>query len=256
MNSLFKTVGIIALVLVIAIVGAIFYFSSNVDAIVEELIEEQGSAATGTAVRVDGVSIDLREATGSVTGLTVANPEGFSGDSAIEFGNLQLRLNARSLLEEPIIIENVEVADAVLRIEQTGTRNNLRVLLDNLQRDAEPQPEEPGGGQRVVVERFALTDANASVSIADLDEQRSADIPDIVLTDIGQKTGGATGAELARQVLEPVIRRALESSAVDAVKERVRDELDERAGELLDRLGGREPENDSPDNEAPEENPQ
>ncbi len=237
MKRFLRFFGIIGLVLIVAIVGAVFYFSSNVDAIVANLIEEQGSAATGTAVRVDGVSINLSGATGSVKGLTVANPEGFSGESAIEFGDLQLRLNAGSILEEPIIIENIEGGDAMLRIEQTGTRNNLQALLDNLRKD-EPEPENQDGGKRVVIERFALTDASASLSVADLDEQRSVDIPDVVLTDIGRRSGGATGAELARQILEPIIRRSLESSAVDAVEERVRDELGERAGDLLDRLGG------------------
>jgi hypothetical protein len=238
MRKSVKIFGAIALVLVVVIVGALFYVTSNVDAIVENLIEEQGSAATGTAVRVDGVSIDLRTATGSVRGLTVANPAGFSRDPAIEFGTLQLRLDAGSLFETPIVIENTDVGEATLRVEQSGSRNNLQVLLDNLRGEPPAEPEPGNERKRVVIERFALTDMNASLSIVDLDEQRTLDVPDIVLTDIGGKTGGATAAEVARQVLEPVIRRTLESSARKAVKERLRDEMGERAGELLDRLGG------------------
>ncbi len=238
MGKSLKIFGVVALVLVIAIVGAVFYFTSNVDAIVENLIEEQGSAATGTAVRVAGVSIDLREATGSVTGLTVANPEGFGADPAIEFGALQLRLDAGSLFEMPIVVENIDVGEAVLRMEQSGGRNNLQVLLDNLRGEPPAEPDAQDERQRVVIERFALSDANASLSIADLDEQRTVDVPDIVLTDIGRKSGGATAAEVARQVLEPVIRRTLQASASEAVKERVRDEISERAGDVLDRLRG------------------
>jgi hypothetical protein len=238
MRKSLKIFGAIVLVLVIGIVGAVFYFTSNVDAIVENLIEEQGSAATGTAVRVDGVSIDLRAATGAVTGLSVANPEGFSGDPAIEFGTLKLRLDAGSLFESPIVVENIDVGEATLRMEQSGSRNNLQVLLDKLRGEPPAEPETEGQGTRVVIERFALTDANASLSVVDLDEQRTLDVPDIVLTDIGGKSGGATATEVARQILEPVIRRTLESSAGQAVKDRVRDEITERAGDLLDRLGG------------------
>jgi hypothetical protein len=237
MRKPLKILGVIALVIVVAIVGAVFYMASNVDAIVENLIEEQGSAATGTAVRVDGVSIDLRAATGAVTGLTVANPEGFGGDPAIEFGSLKLRLDAGSLFESPIVVENIDVGEATLRMEQSGSRNNLQVLLDKLRSEPPAEPETEDQGTRVVIERFALTDANASLSVVDLDEQRTLDVPDIVLTDIG-KSGGATATEVARQILEPVIRRTLESSAGQAVKDRVRDEITERAGDLLDRLGG------------------
>ena len=237
MRRPFRILGIVIVVLVIAIAGAMYYFASNVDGIVENLIEEHGSAATGTAVRVDGVSIDLGAATGSISGLTVANPDGFDGQPAIELGNLRLALDAGSLLGDPIIIESIEADEATLAIVQSGTRNNLQALLDNLRADAGPEPDPGEAGPRVVIERFALTGATASVAVHELDEQRAVDVPDIVLTDIGARSGGATGKELARQILEPLLREVLESAAAESVEDRVRDELSERADGVLDGLG-------------------
>lgn len=238
MSKFLKIFGAVALVLVVVIAGALFYFGSNADQIVKKLIEEQGSAAVGTPVRVGSVSIDLRAATGTVSGLTVANPQGFTGKPAIELNDLKLRLDAGSLLKEPIVVEDIEVGGTTLRIEQAGSRNNLQILLDNLRDGGSRDPDSGDVGPRVVVERFALTDASASVSAADLKEQRTVTVPDIVLTDIGRRSGGATGAELARQVLEPVIRRSLESAAVESVKKRVLDKLNDRTGGLVDRLEG------------------
>ena len=54
-----------------------------------------------------------------------------------------------------------------------------------------------------------------------------------------------TGAELGRQVLEPIIRESLESAATQAAKEKVRDELEDRAGDLLDRFGSDQNDEDS-----------
>lgn len=242
MTRTFRIAGIAAIVLVAAIAGAIYYLASNLDHIVAGLIEEQGSAATGTPVRVDSVSIDLREATGSISGLTVGNPEGFADAAAIEFGDFSLRLDAGSLFSDPVVIENVEIDSAMLRIEQVGPRNNLQTLLDNLRGDAAETPAEADAGPRLVIERFVLTGAAASLSVPELDEQRSVEVPDVVLTGIGRNSGGATGPELARQVLEPVIREALQSSAAQAAKDKLRDTLEEKAGDLadglLDRLGG------------------
>jgi hypothetical protein len=41
--------------------------------------------------------------------------------------------------------------------------------------------------------------------------KRTIDIPDISLHDIGVKSGGVNGAELARQILHPVIEKVFKS---------------------------------------------
>lgn len=251
MKKFLKIGGIVVVVLILVVGGVLFYVASNLDRIVADLIEEHGSAATGTPVHVSGVSIDLRDATGSISGLTIANPDGFGRDAAIEFGSFTLRLDAGSLFSDPIVVENVDVDAAVLRIEQIGRKNNLQTLLNNLRGEPATEPADPEtAGPRVVIERFALTGTSASLSVPELDEQRTVEVPDVVLTGIGRKSGGATGAELARQILEPVIRESLQSSAAQAAEQRLRDELKEQvgesAGELLRRLGDR-------DDDEPEE---
>jgi hypothetical protein len=196
---------------------------------------------------------DLRAATGTISGLSVANPEGFTDEAAIEFGDFNLGLDAGSLFSDPVVVQNIAVDDAVLRVEQRGARNNLQTLLDNLRSSTTGEPAEPDTGPGVVIQRFALSGAKVSLSAPGLDEQRAVELPDVLLTGIGQKSGGATGAELARELLEPVLREALQSSAVQGVKDRVREELDEKAGELadglLERLGGERDDEKSGDEE-------
>jgi len=52
------------------------------------------------------------------------------------------------------------------------------------------------------------------VSATDLqDKTASASLPNIHLTDIGKKTGGATAAEVAEQVLEALSREAARAAA-------------------------------------------
>ena len=81
---------------VIALIGAaVLYLGTQLDSIVEGLIEDHGSAATQTPVRVDGVTIRLAEASGAISKLTVGNPDGFSGN-AIEMENFSLTLDPDS----------------------------------------------------------------------------------------------------------------------------------------------------------------
>ena len=126
MKKLFIVLGIVAV-----IAGAVLYVVSNLDMIVERVIEHQGSAATQTPVRVAGVSIKLSEAQGTISSLTVGNPEGFPG-YAIEMDNFSLNLDGSSLTSDVIVIENILVQGARINILQQANGNNIQELLRNL----------------------------------------------------------------------------------------------------------------------------
>ena len=59
--------------------AALWFLSSRLDSLVAGLIEQYGSQIVGTPVRVGSVAIDLRAGRGTIRGLRVANPEGYSG---------------------------------------------------------------------------------------------------------------------------------------------------------------------------------
>lgn len=78
------------LILVLAGVAALVFLGSNLNGLVAKLIEEQGSAVTGSAVSVSGVDISRREARGTIDGLRIASPAGFGGEPAFALGNITL----------------------------------------------------------------------------------------------------------------------------------------------------------------------
>ena len=241
---------IFALVLVAMIVIAgVFYIGTQLDSIVARLIESQGSAATQTPVRVDGVVIKLSEASATISNLTVGNPEGFSGN-AIEMENFSLSIDPTSLTTDTIVIKDVTVGGAHLSIQQQGTSNNLRQLMSNLERlqQAGDQSAEDSGKQ-LIIDRFTLEGASASLSAPDLTEDREVTLPTIVVRDIGRASNGATGAQVAQQLLGPVIEKSLSSAAMQSLKEKASDKLEEAKDSILkglsDALGGEEePENE------------
>jgi len=227
----------IIIALVAAIAGAVVYVSSNLDSIVAGLIEEHGSAATRTPVNVSGVSIKLAEASAAISRLSVGNPEGFAGN-AIEMEEFAITLDAGSLTSDVIVIEELLVKGARLNILQQVNGNNLQELMGNLD-DPAPADEEDGGeGKKIIINRFTLEGASASLSAPEFDETREFTLSTITLRDIGRSSGGATGTEVARQVLEPVIEEALESAAVQAMKEKASDALEDAADSVLKGIFG------------------
>lgn len=228
-------------VLLLAVGVTLVYVARNLDGIVADLIETHGSQATGTDVDVDGVSIELAAARGEIRGLRIANPAGYDGDRAIEFGNLSLALDASTLREDPVVIEEITAGDVRINVEQQRQNNNLRELLAAVTR-GESAADDDAAPRKIVIRRFTLSGAEASVSIPELGEDRRVAVPEIVLRDIGAKDGGATATEAARQILEPLLRRIIASAAGEAAQQELIDRIEEAGGdisrELLDKVSG------------------
>jgi hypothetical protein len=227
------------LVVVLVVAGGLWYVSANLDRIVAHLIEEKGSEATQTAVRVGTVDLDIGKGSGRIASMSVANPEGFSKEAAISFGELQIHMDPMAVTSDPIVIGEVAVSGAQILLEQTTDGNNLRTLQTALAQ--QPADDIAAEGPEIIIERFALAESRVHVRVPQLNESRELALPEIIVSDIGRASNGATASEIAKQILEPIIRRALESSAAAGMEEALRDRInptrDRVTQGLRDRLG-------------------
>ena len=229
-----KVLLVVLLAILLLLGVALYQVLANLDSIVARVIEEEGSEATGTAVTVGGVSIDLRGGSGTISGLEVANPRGFSDRPAIAFEEIRIGIDPVAATSSPIVIREVRVTGASVLMEQTTAGNNLRTLQAALQQpgtaDSEP------GGPGVVIERFLLENASVEAELPQLGESREASIRRIELTDIGRATNGATAGSVARQVVTPIVRAALESAAADGIRNELQQEVDEARDKVTEKL--------------------
>ncbi len=229
-----------AVALLLLVVGGVWFLYRNLDSLVAGIIEREGSHATQTDVAVGSVSIDLQDGTAGISSLAVANPDGFSEEPAISLEDFAIELDPRGVTADPLVIERVRVEGARLLVEQEGMRNNLETILESVQRLTTGRAEPEAGGRKLVIERFELADAHATLLLPQLGERREVSMPEIVLTDIGRATNGATAASVTQQLLTPIIGMALEAAAragvTDALKERLGETERDIAEGLLDRL--------------------
>lgn len=236
-------ISLVVLLAILAVIGvALYQVLANLDSIVARMIEEKGSEATGTSVTVGAVSIDLRAGSGTISGLEVANPPAFSGRPAITFDEIRIEIDPMAATSSPIVIREVRMTGARVLMEQTTAGNNLRTLQGALQQPATAESEADGPG--IVIERFLLEDASLEVDVPQLDETRQAGIGRIEVTDIGRATNGATAESVARQIVAPIVRAALDSAAAEGIRNQLQEEVDEASDkvteELLDRLPSRD----------------
>ena len=241
-----RSIGIAVSVLVVIIIAAVIYILSSLDAIVAEAIQKYGSQVTQTPVGVSSVSIDLKSGAGAIERLSVGNPDGFSAPDIFTLGGISTRLDVASIGKDPIVIEEIQVDTPVVfyEINKSGA-SNIKELQKNIEQSTggggETAGESPeSGGPKVVIRKLVIEDGKIDAKVAALgDKPLSADLPRIQLNDIGEKSGGATAAEVTRQVVNAIIARVGPAVANLGLEKYVGKSLDEAKALLNEKIGDR-----------------
>lgn len=230
-----KTVGIVVGVLLIVVVGAVVYIAQNVNSLVENAIEDLGSKALGTTVRVASVDISLTEGRGTIKGLEIANPKGYDGPYLMQLDEITVDLDLDELSAETIVLERVLIDGArIAAIVKGKDDSNLQTLMDNLDTGSSAAAETDAGEITVIIDQLDFVNAQATVDAVFLSEQVAIDVPDVHLSGIGRKEGGATAGEAAAALLKPIteavvremITRSLGGEDLEAnIKNKIFDKL-------------------------------
>ncbi len=193
---------IIAAVLVLAAGGAIFYVLTSINFIVKDAIEKYGSLATKTPVRVSSVDIQLSSGGASITGVTVANPAGFTARNIFSLGNISTRIDTKSITKSPIIVDDIRVTGPEVFYEMNSSgKSNLDALTKNLQGPEKKPPEKKGKKEvRLSVRKLVIEKGRVEARVAALGEKQiMLELPRLELANIGGNSG-ATPDEIASTV--------------------------------------------------------
>jgi hypothetical protein len=225
----------IALLLFIAIGGAIYYVFSNLDAIVKMAIEKYGSEAIKTAVRVDKVKINLQEGSASISGLTIANPPGFEAPHAFSLGDISVGIDINSLTGDVIVIREIGIAAPQIFFEiNTDKKANLDVLSKNLpaSTDSAPEPEEKSGVEpKLIIRKAFLSGAELQAKVVPLDKEYQLKLPTITMKNLGGKKG-APPAKIAQQMLDQLLDQVKAEIKKQGIGAELQQKLDAKKQEI------------------------
>jgi hypothetical protein len=233
---------LVALIVVIAI--ALFIGLRNLDTLVEAAIESVGPTVTKTDVQVDGVHIELTEGRGTISGLSIANPQGYSDQPIFRVGDVTLDIRPSSITEDVVVIEEIKVDGAQLNAEHRDlTQINLKTLLDQMSsgsREEAPKSTTASPDVRFMVEKLSFTNAGLNLSSDELGN-RELTLRDINLENLGDREQGLTPAQLTRAILDPLLQQArqrveaeVRSEAEGALKEELESRMSDDDKEKVD----------------------
>ncbi len=232
--------------IVIAVVAASVMLMRNIDGVVKELIQQVGTEVAGTTVTVDSVAIKLMDGSGSLSGLTIVNPDGFSELPLLALDNVTLQIDPSSLTESVYLIDEINIDGLHVLAEHNESGLNLDVLMDNIDSsesagDAEAS-EASDEDVLLAVDHFAFTNSTAVLKSKQLGEH-DLSLPSIELRGLGTRDKGLTPEQLAMAAMgqlvgqvQDAVKDSIKDLAADAAKKAIIRKIGDKGKEGMEKL--------------------
>ncbi len=246
-----KTFAWIIVVLLLVIGGAVAYVALNSGSLVKSGIESFGPQFLGVDVEVDNVDLAITEGSAAVNGLRLGNPAGFAGSDMMQVDKIKVVLDTSQISDTLVVMKEVVIDGASVTAIAKGQQTNFQQLMANLDAatgsdsQAAAEAADTAPGPKFIIDKFSFTNTQAALD-SDVVGQLALTIPDIRLQNIGRKSNGVTGAELAQQILKPLtasisneaVKQGLDIDGVQQnIEQKVRDKIGSGLKSLTDRLG-------------------
>ena len=216
MKKLLKIFAVLALLGVIAVVAVGF----SLGPIVKKTVNSVGPRITGTRVELADAKVSPLTGGGTLTGLFVGNPEGWTGDKALYLGTVRASIQPASLLGDHVLVNEVFVDGPEFVYEQSLLGSNIGALLKQIEtntgggtRPPKADPTEPGEPMKFAVKSFRLQ--NARMTLIAAGRTVTVQLPPLTITDLGVAEGGITADQVAVRVLKQVLAQMAAVAAVE-----------------------------------------
>jgi len=208
----------ILLALVILGIVAVVAVGLSLDSAIKRGVEYYGPQVTKVDVKLGGVSLSIFSGSGSVKGLVIGNPEGYTTPQAISVGNSSVAIMPGSVFSDKVVVKSIRVEAPEVTFEVGPGGSNLQRIQANLSSGAsKPASPEPQGekkpGKKLQVDEVVVTGGKVTLAAAMLGGKLSeAPLPEIRLTNLGNGPEGITPADLGARVLAAVMEGAIKVS--------------------------------------------
>lgn len=198
----------VGLGLVVLVVGAYVAGQFILGSAVVAGVNKFAPGLTQTKVVLGGARISPLDGSGTLTGLVVGNPKGWSENNICSLGKIHVDVAPFSILGDRILIEAIDIEAPEFNYETKFVASNVGDLLKNIEaamggKNPEGQPTTKDGKPiKIEVKKFRLQNGKVRLGVGAA--AMSLPMPPIELTDIGTKEGGVTPDQLVFAVMKSV----------------------------------------------------
>jgi hypothetical protein len=242
---IFIGLGAIVVILIVVVVVGV----SKLGPLVKMAVNTYGPKITNTELRVDDVGISLFSTQAKLKKFFLGNPKGFKSPSAMKVGSIFVDVDQGSITQNPIIINRIEVVAPEITYEKQGNSDNFQSILNNAKKNvpqkgsAKKETAKEGPGKKLIINDFIVKKGKVNLAVAMAggalgEKEIKTDLPDIHIKDIGKKRGGASAAEVAKEIFAVLYSQIKSPVVMGALKEQFKSVGGAPAEAAIDLLEG------------------
>jgi hypothetical protein len=187
----------------IGVVGLTFFLGNVVTAGVNSF----GPKITQTNVTLAGATISPLNGSGTLKGLVVGNPKGWSENNICSLGKIHVSVQPFSILGDHIVVNEVLIEAPEFNYETKLVASNVADLLKNIEKftgakDAQPATTKSGKPIKFEVKKFRLKNGKVRLGVGPA--ALKLPMPPIALDNLGTSDGGITPDQLVFAVMKTV----------------------------------------------------
>lgn len=246
------------LVVLAAFVGLFLY----IEPLVKTTVNTVGSKIVGTQVNLNGFRFSPFVGEAEVTGLSVANPEGYKTPNLINLGRVFVKVDVKSLLTDTIIVDEVSVDGIELTYEMPdlSTSNVMQIQQNIAKNTATPKTEQPAqvqeeasveekpaqdaSSKNVIIKKVVVAGGALNAMTPLQPDTLTLNMPSIEITGIGEQGDKMNIQETVTTLFNKILFNATSVvskallNAQEKVNELANKAIDEAKGKVDEELGG------------------
>ncbi len=203
-----KILGFSFLAVLVLAVGLYITLQFFLGSIVKAGVNKFGPSITQTRVELQGAHISPLSGAGSLTGIAVGNPQGWSQADAFRLGKVHVNMEPFSVFKDHIVINELVIEQPEFLYETKIIASNIGDLLKNIEKsiggkEAEAKTKD-GKPIKMVVKKLVLKDGKVTLGVGGAGGMMALPMPEINMVDIGVAEGGITPAQLVFAIMRNV----------------------------------------------------
>lgn len=200
---------------VLAVIGLYVGLTFFLGSIVKAGVNSFGPKLTKTKVELASARLSPLTGSGTLGGLLVGNPAGWSDGRAFYLGKVQVEVQPFSIFGDLIVINELIIDQPEFAYETKIVSSNIKDLLKNIEEftgggGAKPATNS-GKPLKFVVKKFRLTNGKATLGVGAT--ALPVPLPPISLDNLGVAEGGITPDQLAGAIMQNVLAGIVSGTA-------------------------------------------
>jgi hypothetical protein len=214
----FLLIGTVSLLVIAA--GAYVVTQFFLGSIVKAGVNKFGPSITQTKVELAEANISPLSGQGTLRGLVVGNPKGWSDQNAFRLGEVHVDVEPFSVLGDHIVINEIIIDKPQFLYETKIVASNIGDLLKNIEQvtgsgNSDPKTKS-GKPIKMVIKKLVLRDGQVTLGIGGA--AMTLPMPPINMTDIGTAENGITPAQVSFAVMRNVTSSVVAASTAAMTK--------------------------------------